>query len=116
MKFKAIMALVTDDKTELICEVARRNGATGSTVITAVRGEGLAPTKTFLGLSLSGQRDIVLLVVEQHLARHILEEIAKAGNFDDAPGSGIAFQLDIEDVIGLSTQLPTIEKEIEDEL
>jgi hypothetical protein len=116
MRFKAIFALVTDDKTELVLDVARRNGATGSTVITAARGEGLEPSKTFLGLTLAGQCNVVLLVVEQHLSRHILEEIGREASFDDEPGSGIAFQIDIEDVVGLGSQLKTIEREIEDEL
>jgi nitrogen regulatory protein PII len=116
MKFKAIIALVTDDKTELVLEVARRNGATGSTVITAARGEGLEPSRTFLGLTLTGQRDVVMLVVEQHLSRHILEEIGREARFEETPGSGIAFQIDIEDAVGLGSQVATIEREIENEL
>lgn len=116
MKFKAIFVLVTDDRTESILEVARRNGATGSTLITAARGEGLEPAKTFLGLTLAGQRDVILLVVEEHLSRHILEEVGRTGGFDDTPGSGIAFQIDIEDAVGLASQLETIEREIEDEI
>ena len=116
MKFKLIIALVQDDRTERITEVARRNGATGSTVVTAARGEGLEPPKTFLGLSLEGQRDVALFVVEQHLSRHILEAIAREGRFDEEPGSGIAFQLDIEDAVGLTSQFETIEREIEDEI
>ena len=116
MKFKAIFVLVTDDRTESILQVARHSGATGSTLITAARGEGLEPTKTFLGLTLAGQRDVILLVVEEHLSRHILEEVERTGGFDDTPGSGIAFQIDIEDAVGLASQLATIEREIEDEI
>jgi len=116
MKFKLIIALVTDDKTELVTEVARQAGATGSTVITNARGEGLERAKTFLGLTLEGQRDMVLFLVEQHLSRHILEKICEEGNFDEEPGSGIAFQIDIEDAVGLTSQLKTIESEIEDEI
>lgn len=116
MKFKLIIALVTDDKTEVVTEAARRKGATGSTVITSARGEGLNPPKTFLGLTLEGQSDVVLFLVEQHLSRLILETIAREGRFDEEPGSGIAFQLDIEDAVGLGSQLKTIETEIEGQL
>jgi len=116
MKFKLIIALVTDDKTEAITEVARRCGATGSTVISSARGEGLERAKTFLGLTLEGQRDMALFLVEQHLSRHILEKICEEGRFDEDPGSGIAFQVDIEDAVGLTSQLETIEREIEDEI
>lgn len=116
MKFKLIMALVQDEITEDIIKAAREAGATGCTVITSVRGEGLVPPKTFLGLDLTGLRDMVLFLVEGHLSRDILETIAKAGRFRDKPGSGIAFQMDIEDAVGLESQLQTIRSEIEEEL
>lgn len=116
MKFKLIIALVTNDKTETVTEAARRGGATGCTVITSARGEGLAPAKTFLGLTLEGQTDAILFLVERHLSRHILETIAREARFDEEQGSGIAFQLDIEDAVGLGSQLDTIEHEIEDQL
>ena len=116
MKFKLIVALVTDEKTDTVVDTARDCGATGSTVITSARGEGLVPKKTFFGLDLAGHRDVVLLLVEEHLSRHILEEIGRAGRFDEEPGSGVAFQIDIEDAVGLRHQIETIEKEIEDQI
>lgn len=114
MKLKLILALVTDEKTEIVTEAGREAGATGCTVITAARGEGLNPPKTFFGLTLEGQRDVVLFIVEAHLSRHILESVATAGNFDTEPGSGVAVQIDIEDAIGLSSQIEEIQREIED--
>jgi nitrogen regulatory protein PII len=116
MKFKLIMALVPDEDTEKIISIAREKGATGSTVITSAHGEGLSRSKTFLGLTLEGQVDLVLFLVEVHLSRQILEAIAETGRFDEKPGNGIAFQLDIEDAMGLTTQIRTIEREIEDEI
>jgi hypothetical protein len=116
VKFKVLMALVTDDRTERIIDVARQEGATGCTVITSARGEGLVPPKTFFGLELEGQRDVVMFLVEAHLSRHILESIAREGRFDEDVGAGIAFQLDVEDAVGLATQLPVIKREIEDEI
>ena len=116
MKFKLIVAVVSDAKTEIVVDTARQCGGTGSTVITNVRGEGLKPSSTFLGLTLEGQRYIVLLVVEEHMSRHILEEIGRAGRFDEDLGSGVAFQIDIEDAVGLTSQIKEIEKEIEEEI
>lgn len=116
MKFKLIVALVTDDLTDTVIDTARETGATGCTVITNARGEGLAPSKTFLGLTLEGLRDVVLLLVEQHLCKHILETIGRVCRFDEGPGRGIAFQVDIEDAVGLTSQIATIEREIEDQL
>ena len=115
MKFKLIVVMTDDDKTERVIETARANGATGCTVITNARGEGLKPAKTFLGLNGAGQRDVLLLLVEEHLSRHILEEIGTACRFDTDPGAGVAFQIDIEDAVGLRAQIETIEQEIGEE-
>lgn len=116
MKFKLIMALVTDAKTEIVTETGRQAGATGCTVISAARGEGLNPPTTFLGLTLEGKRDAVLFIVEEHLSRAILEAIADAGKFEEEPGTGIAFQIDIEDAVGLSHQIADIQQEIEEKI
>jgi uncharacterized protein YaaQ len=116
MDLKLIVALVSDDYTDKVIKKAREQGATGATVITSGRGEGLKPAKTFLGLTLEGQIDMILFIVEQHLCRPILEEIAEIGNFDKKSGAGIAMQINIEDAVGLSAQRETIEHEIENQI
>lgn len=113
MNLKLLVALVSDDKTEAVLDAARQAGATGATVITACRGEGLRPGKTFLGLELTAQRDVVFFLVAEPQAREILETVAAAGRFDDEPGAGIAFQISIEDAVGLRTQSEALLKEIE---
>lgn len=116
MNFKLLVAIVNEEKTQAIVDAARGSGATGATVITSCRGEGLKPEKTFLGLDVTSARDVVLFLVADPLAREILETIAAAGRFDDEPGSGIALQIGIEDAVGLKTQLPTLQHEIEEEV
>ena len=116
MDLKLIIALVDEEKTNIVIEAARAAGATGETVITSVRGEGLEPTKTFLGLDLSGQRDVILFLVAATKARDILESIGEAGKFDSDAGAGVAFQIGIQDAVGLTTQLPKLNEEIEEDL
>lgn len=116
MQFKLLVVLADDAKVRPILKAAREAGATGATVITSARGEGLKPEKTFFGLDVTRHRDIVLFVVEEHLSRRILEKIAEAGQLDDHPGSGIAFQVDIEDAIGLGSQIEVLSKRIGAEL
>lgn len=116
MKFKLLLALTGDDKVDAVLKAARSAGATGVTVITGARGEGLKPEKTFLGLDLSRHRNIVLLVVEEHLSRSILDRIAQAARFDEEPGSGIAMQIGIEDAVGLSSQIRELTKKLGDEI
>lgn len=116
MNLKLIVALVADEKTEDILEAARAAGATGATVITSVRGEGLRRQKTFLGLELTAQRDVLLFLVAEPMARDILETIADAGTLDDDPGAGIAFQIAIEDAVGLRSQEDALLKEIKEKI
>lgn len=116
MHFKLIIAFVQDDITDAVLKAAREKGATGSTVITNARGEGLKGNKTFFGLSLETQRDVVILLVEEHMSREILEHIAEAGGFDSRPGTGIAFQVDVEDIVGVQHQMSELKNAVEEEL
>ncbi|MEE9411886.1 MAG: P-II family nitrogen regulator [Methylococcales bacterium] len=116
MRFKLIIAFVNDDKTNQVIKAARDNGATGATVINNARGEGITKSKTFFGLNLDTQRDVLLFLVEQHLSRDILEAIAEAGKFEAEPGTGITIQLDVEDAIGVMHQMQTITPTIEDQI
>lgn len=116
MHFKLLMVFVEDDKTDAVMDAARKAGATGATVINNARGEGLKKSKTFFGLSLETQRDVLLFLVEEHLSRHILEEISRVGQFDDKPGTGIAIQLDVEDALGVAHQAEKITQDVEEML
>ena len=115
MRFKLIIVLVEDSKTDAVMIASREAGATGATVINNARGEGLETPKTFLGMALDTQRDIVLLLVEEHRARHILETIGEVGEFDTNPGSGIAFQIDVEDAVGVAHQVEKIAPTLKEE-
>lgn len=116
MHFKLIIAFVDADKTDLVLSTSRQHGAKGATVITSARGEGIKQSKTFFGLTLETQRDVLLFLVEEHLSRHILEKIAHAAEFDNKPGTGIAFQIDVEDAIGVMRQVEELTQELEDKL
>lgn len=116
MRMKLIVVLAPDDKTDTIIDAAREGGATGATVITSVRGEGLKPEKTFLGLEITAKRDVLLFLVVEERSQEILERIRDVGRFDEEPGAGVAFQIAIEDVVGLTTQMPIMLKAVEDEL
>jgi len=114
MHFKMIIVFVEDKKTDAVLDAARESGATGATIIHNARGEGLKVSKTFFGLSLETQRDVVLMLVEEHLSRTILEKINLTGHFDDEPGTGIAFQIDVEDAVGVVHQAKKITQDVEE--
>jgi nitrogen regulatory protein PII len=116
MHFKLIIALTEDSITDKIVNAAKEKGATGSTVISSARGEGIKVAKTFLGLSLETQRDVILLLVEEHLCREILEYIEITGEFEANPGSGIAFSIDVEDAVGVAHQVSQLSEIVEEEI
>jgi nitrogen regulatory protein P-II 1 len=112
MKFKIVFALVKTHKTDPIVDAAKETGATGATIIPA-RGTGIHEAKTFFGLTLEDQTDIVIFLLEEHLVKPILEAIKTAGEFEK-PGTGIAFVLPVEQVLGLESQMEKFKKEVRD--
>ncbi|MEJ2309739.1 MAG: P-II family nitrogen regulator [Gammaproteobacteria bacterium] len=116
MHFKLIIVFVEDEHTETVLDAARQQGATGATVLSQARGEGAEKKTTFFGLSLSSSRDVVLLLVEEHMSRAILEKIAGVCQFDEKPGTGIAMQVDVEDAIGVSHQINQLSRKVEEEI
>jgi len=116
MHFKLIIAFVEDSKTDAVLDAAREQGATGATVISQARGEGAEKAKTFFGLTLETQRDVILLLVEEHMSRKILERICTVAEFDQSPGTGIAIQLDVEDAVGVLHQVAKLTEAVEEEL
>lgn len=112
MRFKLILSSVKTDITDKIVDAAKESGATGATIIPA-RGTGINEAKTFFGLSLEAQTDIILLLVEEHLVTKIMEGIRQAGEFHK-PGTGIAFVLPVEHVVGLESQMEKFKEEVRD--
>ena len=116
MHFKLIIIMAEDSRTKDIIDAAREAGATGCTVLNQARGEGINPTKTFLGLSIDSQVEVILMLAEEHMSRDIMERAASAGEFDETPGTGIAFQIDVEDAIGVRHQIAALTEAVEDRL
>lgn len=116
MHFKLIICFADDSKSGRVLDAAREAGATGATIINNARGEGLKKNKSFFGMSVGNQCDVLIFLVEEHLSRQILERINQAGEFDAKPGTGIAVQIDVEDAVGVLHQIETLNDKIENEL
>ncbi|WP_300457537.1 P-II family nitrogen regulator [Desulfobacula sp.] len=110
MLFKLILASVKTDITDKVVDAAKGAGATGATIIPA-RGTGIHEAKTFFGLTLEVQTDIIMFLVEEHIITKILDSIKQAGEFHK-PGTGIAFVLPVEHVVGLESQMEKFKQEV----
>jgi hypothetical protein len=84
--------------------------------VTSARGEGAERSKTFFGLTLETQRDVLLFLVEEHMSRMILERISEVGEFESKPGTGIALQIDVEDAVGVAHQIERLSEAVEEKL
>ena len=115
MHFKLLIAFVNADKTNDVLDRARKSGATGATVITQARGEGIERPRSFFGVTLDTSRDILLFIVEEHMSRIILEAIADVGDFDKE-GGGLAIQIDVEDAVGITPQIKKLTTVVEEEI
>jgi nitrogen regulatory protein P-II 1 len=103
MQFKLIMAFVKPSITDAVVDAMKKAGATGATIIPA-RGTGMHEAKSFFGLSIEDQTDIIVFLVEEHVVENLIKVIQLAGKFDE-PGTGIAFVLPVEHIAGLESQM-----------
>ena len=110
MRFKLIIASVKTHITDPVVDAAKAAGATGATIIQA-RGTGMREAHTFFGLTLEDQTDIVLFLLEEHMVKPVLEAIREAGKFHK-PGTGIAFVLPVDNVIGMESQIERFKEEV----
>jgi len=116
MHFKLIIALVEEIEVDAVMKAVRHTGVTGATEIPFARGEGLEHVQTFFGLNLETRMEMLLFLVEEHMSRSVLEQIERVGKIDAAPGTGIAFQLDVEDAVGVTQQIQKLKELVEEQI
>ena len=113
MQFKLIMAFVKPSITDDVVDAMKQAGATGATIIPA-RGTGIHEAKSFFGLSIEDQTDIIVFLVEEHVVEDLMKIIRLAGKFDK-PGTGIALVLPIEHIVGLESQMKKFKDQARDQ-
>jgi len=113
MQFKIIMAFVKPKITDKVVDAMKAAGATGATII-AARGTGIHEAKSFFGLTIEDQTEIIVFLVEEHVVENLMSVIQKAGEFDK-PNTGIAFVLPIEHVAGLESQMKKFKDQARDQ-
>ena len=112
MKFKLIMAFVKPNITDTVVDSMKKAGATGATIVPA-RGTGMHEAKSFFGLSIEDQTDILVFLVEEHVVEKLMKVIQVAGKFDE-PGTGIALVLPVEHIAGLDSQMKKFKDQARD--
>ena len=72
-ELKALYIIVNAGFSEEVIEITRKLGSTGATIINA-RGS-LSKPKTFLGITVDTEKEIILTIVEKETAINITEQI-----------------------------------------
>jgi len=103
MKYKVIVAALKSDVTNRVVEAAKACGISGATIVPG-RGTGMREAKTFLGLTLETQTDVVLFLAEEELVKPVMAAINQAGRLDEH-GTGVVFVLPAEQVAGIKDEI-----------
>ena len=103
MNYKVIIAALKPDVTDAVIDAAKECGISGATIVPG-RGTGLHEAKTFLGLTLEAQTDVVLFLTESELVESVMAAIEAAGRLDEH-GTGVAFTLAVEKVAGIKEEI-----------
>ncbi|QQD22384.1 P-II family nitrogen regulator [Oceanospirillaceae bacterium ASx5O] len=111
MQFKLILVFVDDEKTDKVLDAARAAGATGATIISHARGQGLKKMTGIFGLELLNPRAVLLILVEERRADAILQAVTDAGGLDEQLDTGIALMLDVDKALGLTQHIKALQKE-----
>jgi len=103
MEYKVIVAALKSTVTDQVVEAAKTCGISGATIVPG-RGTGMHEAKTFLGLTLETQTDVVFFLAEEELVQPVLAAIHRAGRLDEH-GTGVVFVLPVEQVAGIKDEI-----------
>ena len=101
-QFEMVLAIVNTGYTEDVMEAVKACGATGGTILNA-RGTANTEIEKFFGLSLSSEKEIVMIIVSKEIKDAVLHAIYQKVGLGTA-GQGIAFSIPVDDVVGITNR------------
>ncbi|MDF2541877.1 MAG: hypothetical protein K0S47_1595 [Herbinix sp.] len=99
--FDLILTIVTSGYFNEVMEVAKAAGATGGTLLHA-RGLGSEEASRFLGITISQEKDIVLILAPREIRAKIMEHITHELGLS-TEGKGVCFSLPVNATLGLGS-------------
>lgn len=106
MKHELIIVIVNRGFSDLVMDSARSVGATGGTIVTA-RGTGTQEVKKLFGITVSPDKELILILSSDKARDDIMSAICKAAGLNTL-GRGIVFSVPVDNVLGLNVELPPI--------
>lgn len=109
MEYEVIITILNRGFSDLVMDSARASGATGGTIVTA-RGTGAKEVQRLLGLTISQEKEIVLILTTKEQRNAIMTSIVRSAGLN-TQGKGITFSLPVTDVLGVSLGINNLEKD-----
>ena len=103
MEYKVIIAALKPNVTDQVVDAAKACGISGATIIPG-RGTVMGEARTFLGLTLEMQTDVVFFLAEEELVEPVMAAIHEAGRLDEH-GTGVVFVFSAEQVAGIKEEI-----------
>lgn len=99
-EFQLIVTIVNSGDSEKVIKAAAKAGAEGGTIING-RGTGVNERQKFMNFTIDPEKDVVLTLIPESYTEAVVESIENAVDLN-APGKGIAFLIDVENVFGVN--------------
>ena len=96
---EVIFCIVNEGYSQTVMDAARRAGARGGTVVRS-HGTANAEAEKMFGITISPQKEIVIMLVESSARDAILHALYASIGLD-SPGQGIAFSMPVDGVAGV---------------
>ncbi len=113
MEFAAIFAMVPAKNEPAVIAAARKEGATGVSILNT-RGEGVEDKRTFFGLQLDSPYNCMIFLVNRMRTPKIMKAIEEAGEMKK-DGNGLCFSMPVDQVNGLNKQLKVLMEEVKED-
>ena len=110
MDYEVIFCIVNAGYSELVMDAAKEVGARGGTVMHA-KGTANKEAEQFFNISIQPDKEVVMILVPKEIKDDVLHAVYKNAGLK-SEGSGIAFSMPVNKVVGLSpvnTEKPTEE-------
>ncbi|WP_142826777.1 P-II family nitrogen regulator [Planococcus soli] len=98
--FQLIVTIVNSGDSAAVVKAASKAGAEGGTILNG-RGTGVNEQQKFMNFTIDPEKDVVLTLVPASYAEGVIQSIEEAVDLN-APGKGIAFLIDVENVFGVN--------------
>jgi nitrogen regulatory protein PII len=112
-KMNLIVVIINAGFVDLVMDAAKSSGAGGGTVLHG-RGTGSKEIEKTFGISISPNKEVVLIIVPVEIQENVVKAIYKEAGLD-TEGQGIIFTLPLDEVVGINFNHKKPEVEVTEE-